>query len=246
MESSQVIFNTIVVEKLTKYLRTRGLSNTTSFGTEEGNASSRSLSAMLPLMESADSDIIIDLELATEVTHSVLDILEEILSLQANGKEWHEAYSTILVELISIPQSSVCSLLRSMKLFRSSIALLLPIFSSSALLATFCVRIPSLMSSGNLDVAKAAQLTIIKLMKEVFIKEWSITTPAYWVLYGITQVLGLYTFKDYAVIRNNRLGNLKYHLEESLNYESNDNVEFSKLYAIFAKNIITLVSDIIF
>jgi len=230
------------------------LSNTTSCGSEEnGNivtgsgAGNRSLagSMLLPLIEgsSSDEDIIIDLELATEVTHSVLDILEEILSLPvSSGSEWHSPFSTILVELISIPQSSVCSLLRSMKLFRSSIALLLPVFSNSALLASFCVRIPTLMSSGNLDVAKAAQLTIIKLMKEIFIKNWSITTPAYWVLYGITQVLGLYTFKDYAVIRNNRLGNLKYHLEESLNYENNDNVEFSKLYSIFAKNIISLVS----
>ena len=81
-------------------------------------------------------------------------------------------------------------------------------------------------ASGNQDVAKASQLTIIKLMKENFLRYFNISLPAYWFTYGVTHALGLFSFKDYAIIRNNRVGNLQFYLEESLRFGFKDEKVF--------------------
>ena len=82
--------------------------------------------------EEADSseEINIDLDLSTEVHHTVMDILEDLpgLHLELNepvGDIWHRAYLQSLAELVTSPTASVCTLSRVMKLIRFQTPLLL-------------------------------------------------------------------------------------------------------------------------
>ena len=132
-----------------KQVRTRGLSNTTSFATPEDGATTRpSLSNMVySSYNDFDNEINIDLDVSTEVSHSILDILEEIHNIHSKTDQWHYEFSLILVELVLTNQCSICSILRGLKLFRNVISTLLDTFLNTSLLAAFCMKIPSLMVS---------------------------------------------------------------------------------------------------
>ena len=98
------------------------------------------------------------------------------------------------------------------------------------------------MASGNLDVSKAAQLTMLKLLKETFLIRWNIALPAYWLTFGVVRALGLDGPESYSQVKKSRLGNLQYQLEEARYYESNDNVEFSKLLGELSHRQLKLIS----
>ena len=68
-----------------------------------------------------DNEINIDLDVSTEVSHSILDILEEIHNIHSKTDQWHYEFSLILVELVLTNQCSICSILRGLKLFRNVI-----------------------------------------------------------------------------------------------------------------------------
>ena len=80
-----------------KQVRTRGLTNTTSFASD------------IPLNQSvkeAGADMVnIDLDISTEVTHSILDMLDELNQLELDGQCQYDV-CLLLTELILTPQSS--------------------------------------------------------------------------------------------------------------------------------------------
>lgn len=111
-------------------------------------------------------DINIDLDLSTEVHHSIMDILEELPNVQLDHIEdgdetWHRGYLQILVELITSPTSSVCTLTRVMKIIRAQTNLLLNCMIETPLLACLCIRLPYLLCSGNLEVSKSGSDSLI-------------------------------------------------------------------------------------
>ena len=168
-------------------------------------------------------------------------MLDELNNLELDGQCQYDV-CLLLTELILTPQSSICSILRASKLFRSCCANLLPTIEKTSLLPALCTKLPTLMASGNMDVSKAAQLTMLKLLKESFLTRWNIALPAYWLTFGLVHALGLDGPESYSKIQKSRLGNLQYQLEEAKFYEPNDNVEFSKLLSELSQRHLELIT----
>ena len=78
-----------------KQVRTRGLSNTTSFGSEIHDGGCQTTRPSLSNMvyssyNDFDNEINIDLDVSTEVSHSILDILEEIHNIHSKRPKFLE------------------------------------------------------------------------------------------------------------------------------------------------------------
>ena len=79
-----------------KQVRTRGLTNTTSFANDL---------PIQPVKEAGADMVNIDLDISTEVTHSILDMLDELNQLELDGQCQYDV-CLLLTELILTPQSS--------------------------------------------------------------------------------------------------------------------------------------------
>ena len=110
-----------------KQIRTRGLASTTQSLSQLQKSDTITGSVFQSAGSESDfgEDINIDLDLATEVQHSIMDILEALPSMKNDSKNWHRFFLQIIAELLISPTSSVCSLTRVMKILRGHSSLLL-------------------------------------------------------------------------------------------------------------------------
>ena len=229
-----------------KQIRTRGLSTTAATQSATHLTQPNPESDWLRDANDFGEEIAIDLDLATEVHHSIMDILEEVPALDLGMVAWHEGYLQVLVELIMSPTSSVCTLTRVMKVIRAHSHLLLPAMIDTPLLSCLCIRLPHLLCSGNIEVSKSAQLTILKILSETFVRHLSIALPAYWFTVGVCHLLGLKKHQNFSDVRHIRAGNLYFHLSEVLStgYSSNDTPDFIAAYREFIERILSLIDAV--
>ena len=110
-----------------KQIRTRGLASTTQSLSQLQKSETMSGSPLKWAGTESDfgEDINIDLDLATEVQHSIMDILEVLPAMKSDTRNWHRFFLQIIAELLISPTSSVCSLTRGMKILRAHSSLLL-------------------------------------------------------------------------------------------------------------------------
>jgi hypothetical protein len=113
---------------------------------------------------------------------------------------------------------------------------------ATPILARIAIRIPYLMCSGNLEVSKSAQLTMMRILNETFFRHLSISLPAYWFTLGVCHVLGLKKHQNFSELRHIRAGNLYFHLSDILlnGYSTNDSPEFIAAFTQFIKRNLAL------
>lgn len=223
-----------------KQIRTRGLTATAS-----GRATSDSV-----LFEDDRQQIgmSIDLDSSSEIYHSVIDILEQVFNLKVleEGDYWHRSYCQVIVDLLTSPSASVCTLTRTMKVLRNQLQVYLPCLIYTPLLSSICIRISNLLTSGNLEVSKSAQLTMMKILSDHYSRFLSVSLPSFWLKVGVCHMLGLRRYQSFSELRHVNAGNLYFHLHELIanGYSQNDSAEFRTLYQNFVGKTLSLVESV--
>ena len=223
-----------------KQIKTRGLNATSGSG--------RSSVSVIFDVDKGHQGIILDLDSSTEIFHSVLDILEKIYELKEKdeGDYWHRSYCQVMINILTCEGTAICSLTRLMKILRNQLPKFLPCLIYTPLLSAMCMKIANLLCSGNLEVSKSAQLTMMKILSDHYQRFSSISLPAYWINVGICDLLGLRRYQSFSELRTVNCGNLYFHLRElsSFGYSQNDSAEFRQHYIEFTERLLNLVEAV--